>query len=76
MNTKLLIGGRLVSGEGPADPVLDAATAAELASVPAATVSQVEEAVRAAETAFAGWGRTSPRERAQALLRIAEEIEA
>jgi len=76
MNTKLLIGGRLVSGEGPADPVLDAATAAELASVPAATVSQVEEAVRAAETAFAGWGRTSPRERAQALLRIAEDIEA
>ncbi|MBV8146767.1 MAG: gamma-aminobutyraldehyde dehydrogenase [Gammaproteobacteria bacterium] len=76
MNTKLLIGGRLVSGEGPADPVLDAATGAELASVPAATVSQVEEAVRAAETAFAGWGRTSPRERAQALLRIAEDIEA
>jgi aminobutyraldehyde dehydrogenase len=76
MNTKLLIGGRLVTGEGAADAVLDAATGEEIASVHAASVSQVEEAVRAAEAAFPGWARTAPRERSLALLRIAEEIEA
>ncbi|MBV8305928.1 MAG: gamma-aminobutyraldehyde dehydrogenase [Gammaproteobacteria bacterium] len=76
MNTKLLIGGRLVTGEGTTEAVLDAATGAEIASVPAASVSQVEEAVRAAEAAFPGWARTAPKDRSQALLRIAEEIEA
>ncbi|HEY4447462.1 MAG TPA: gamma-aminobutyraldehyde dehydrogenase [Steroidobacteraceae bacterium] len=76
MNTKLLIGGRLVTGEGAADAVLDAATGTEIASVHAASVSQVEEAVRAAEAAFPGWARTAPKERSLALLRIAEEIEA
>ena len=42
MNTKLLIGGRLVTGEGAVEAVLDAATGAEIASVPGASVSQVE----------------------------------
>ena len=76
MNTKLLIGGRLVGGEGAADVVLDAATGAQIASVPAASVAQVQAAVGAAEQAFPGWSRTAPRERAQALLNIAAEIEA
>jgi aminobutyraldehyde dehydrogenase len=76
MNTKLLIGGRLISGEGAAEAVLDAATGAEIASVPAASVSQVEQAVRAAESAFPAWSRTTPKDRALALLGIAEEIEA
>ena len=76
MNTKLLIGGRLITGEGTAEAVLDAATGAEIASVPAATVSQVEQAVQAAGAAFPAWARTPPKERAAALLRIAEEIEA
>ena len=55
MNTQLLIGGRLVGGEGAADVVLDAATGAQIASVPAASVQQVHAAVRAAEDAFDGW---------------------
>jgi len=76
MNTKLLIGGRLVTGEGAAEAVLDAATGAEIASVPGASVSQVEEAVRAAEAAFPAWSRTAPKDRAQALLQIAADIEA
>ncbi len=76
MNTKLLIGGRLVGGEGMADAVLDAATGAEIASVPAANVAQVDQAVQAAEAAFPGWARTAPRERAAALLRIADAIDA
>jgi aminobutyraldehyde dehydrogenase len=76
MNTQLLIGGRLVGGEGQADAVLDAATGAQIASVPAASVAQVQAAVSAAEDAFPGWSGTAPRERAQALLRIADAIEA
>ena len=76
MNTKLLIGGRLITGEGAAEAVLDAASGAEIASVPAASVSQVEQAVRAAESAFPAWARTAPKDRALALLGIAEEIEA
>jgi aminobutyraldehyde dehydrogenase len=76
MNTKLLIGGRLITGEGTAEAVLDAATGAEIASVPAATVAQVEQAVQAAGAAFPAWARTPPKERAAALLRIAAGIEA
>jgi len=75
MNTKLLIGGRLVAGEGTADAVLDAASGAEIAAVPAASVQQVQAAVSAAEDAFDAWARTAPKERAAALLGIAEEIE-
>jgi aminobutyraldehyde dehydrogenase len=75
MNTKLLIGGRLVAGEGTADVVLDAASGTEIAAVPAASVQQVQAAVSAAEDACDGWARTAPKERAAALLRIAEEIE-
>src|SRR4029077_6198674 len=76
MNTKLLIGRQLIAGEGAAEVVLDAATGAEIASVPAASLPQVEAAVRAAEAAFPSWSRTSPKDRSLALLRIAEEIEA
>ena len=75
MNTKLLIGGRLVAGEGTADVVLDAASGAQIAAVPAASVQQVQGAVSAAEDAFDGWARTAPKDRAAALVRIAEEIE-
>jgi len=69
MNTQLLIGGRLVTGEGAAEAVLDAASGAQIASIPAASIAQVEQAVQAAEAAFPGWAGTAPRERAAALLR-------
>ena len=69
MNTRLLIGGRLVAGEGAADVVLDAATGAQVASVQAASVEQVQAAVAAAEKAFDAWSRTAPKDRALALTR-------
>ncbi len=75
MQTQLLIGGRLVAGEGPEDVVLDAATGAELVRVAAASVPQVEAAVLAAERAFAGWARTAPKDRAALLLKIADALE-
>jgi aminobutyraldehyde dehydrogenase len=76
MQTQLLIAGKLVAGEGAAERVLDAASGEQIAAVPEASVAQVHAAVMAAEAAFPGWARTPPKERAAALLRIAEHIDA
>ena len=76
MQTQLLIGGRLVAGEGASESVLDAASGAEIAVVPGASEAQVEAAVAAAEAAFPGWARTAPRERAALLLRVAERLDS
>jgi aminobutyraldehyde dehydrogenase len=76
MQTQMLIGGRLVAGEGAKESVLDAATGAEIAAVPGASVAQVEAAVTAAEHAFDGWSRTAPKDRALLLTRIAQGLEA
>src|ERR1700722_19063833 len=76
MQTQMLIGGRLLAGEGAADQVLDAATGAAIASVAGASVAQVDAAVAAAEHAFEGWAQTCPKDRAALLLKIADRIEA
>ena len=75
MQTQLLIGGRLVAGEGAIEAVLDAATGEQIATVPAASVAQVQDAVTAAEAAFPSWARTAPRDRAALLLRIADRLD-
>jgi aminobutyraldehyde dehydrogenase len=76
MQTQLLIGGRLVTGQGKAEAVLDAASGEPIAAVPEASLEQVNAAVMAAEAAFPGWARTVPRDRASLLLRIADHIDA
>jgi len=76
MQTQLLIGGRLVAGEGVPEAVLDAASGAQIATVPEASLAQVNAAVAAAEAAFPAWAGTPPRERAALLLRIADHIDA
>jgi aminobutyraldehyde dehydrogenase len=76
MQTQLLIGGRLVEGEAAVERVLDAATGTEIATVPEASVAQVQAAVSAAQAAFPGWARTAPKDRAALLLRIADRIDA
>ena len=76
MQTKLLIGGRLVQGEGNVESVLDAATGAEIARVPGASAAQVDAAVGAAHAAFPAWARTAPKDRAVLLTRVAEALEA
>jgi aminobutyraldehyde dehydrogenase len=76
MQTQLLIGGRLVAGEGAAESVLDAASGAQVAVVPAASETQVAAAVAAAEAAFPAWSRTAPKDRAALLLRVADRIDA
>ena len=76
MQTQLLIAGRLVTGEGAAEAILDSATGTQIAAVNEASPAQVEAAVMAAEQAFPGWARTPPKERSTLLLRIADGIEA
>ncbi len=76
MQTKLLIGGELVAGEGEALGVLDPATGDEVASVAEASDAQVDAAVSAADEAFETWSRTTPAERAGHLLALADAIEA
>lgn len=76
MQTQMLIDGRLLTGEGPQEDILDPASGAKIAAVPEATPEQVNAAVAAAERAFPGWAATAPKDRATALLRIADRIES
>ena len=75
MQTKLLINGALVQGEGESESVLDPATGLSLAQVPAASRAQVEAAVAAAAAAFDGWARTTPKDRSALLLKLADYID-
>ncbi len=61
--------------EGRTEPVLNPATAEEIAQAPASTATDVDRAVRAARAAFASWGDATPAERSLALLRLADKLE-
>jgi len=75
MHTQMLINGKLVAGEGPAWTVLDPAAGTALAQISEASEAQVDSAVRAADSAFASWSQTSPKDRSLALLALADAIE-
>ena len=76
MDGKQFIDGKFTAGEGAVENVLDPATGAALAKIPEASPAQVEAAVKAAEKAFPGWARTPPKDRAAALLKLADAVEA
>jgi aminobutyraldehyde dehydrogenase len=76
MQTKLLINGAFVDGEGAPERVLNPATGDVIANVPEASLSQVEEAVAAADAAFPRWSETTPAERSLLLLKLADRLEA
>ncbi|MNF57498.1 Gamma-aminobutyraldehyde dehydrogenase [compost metagenome] len=76
MQSKLLINGQLVAGEGASLAVLNPALGAPLLHINEASAEQVDAAVRAADAAFAGWSQTAPKDRALLLLRLADKIEA
>ncbi|MCW5570838.1 MAG: aminobutyraldehyde dehydrogenase, partial [Steroidobacteraceae bacterium] len=76
MDTKLYIKGKFIAGKGKEEPVLDPASGKVLANVHEASVEQVDAAVQAADAAFARWAATPPRDRAAALLKLADRIEA
>ncbi|HLB20846.1 MAG TPA: gamma-aminobutyraldehyde dehydrogenase [Solirubrobacteraceae bacterium] len=69
------IDGQAVVSAGDVEPVLNPATGEQLAQAPIATPQEVDGAVRAARTAFAGWSKTTPAQRAEALLGMADVLE-
>jgi betaine-aldehyde dehydrogenase len=68
-------GERVESSGGETEPVLNPATGEELARAPRSTAQDVDRAVGAARRAFAGWSQTTPQQRSQALLAIADVLE-
>jgi aminobutyraldehyde dehydrogenase len=76
LHTKLLIAGEFVEGAGSPESVLDSATGKQIATVREASAAQIDAAVAAAEQAFPGWAQTVPKDRATALLALADRITA
>ncbi|MGB8814003.1 MAG: aldehyde dehydrogenase family protein, partial [Paracoccaceae bacterium] len=75
IQTQLLIGNTFETGEDFAEPILNPRTGALILNIPEASTAQIDRAVAAARRAFPAWSRTTPSERAAALLRIADRIE-
>jgi betaine-aldehyde dehydrogenase len=75
---KNFIGGEFVDpAEGETEPVLNPATGEVIAQAPLSTKQDVDRAVDAARRAWdGGWATTTPAERAQALLKLADTLEA
>jgi betaine-aldehyde dehydrogenase len=69
------IDGGPVASEGEAEPVLNPATGEEIARAPRSTPEDVDRAVQAARRAFDGWSNTTPAQRSEALLAIANVLE-
>lgn len=77
MTYENFIGGAWKSaGSGATDRVIDPATGQVIADVPSSDANDVEAAVASATEAFATWGRTTPRERSEKLLALADAVEA
>ena len=71
------VGGEWVDAvEGETEQILNPATGETIAEVPKGTQADVERAVAAAKQALPAWLETTPGERADMLLRLAEAIDA
>lgn len=75
-DTRNTVGGELVKalGGGRLD-VIEPATGAVIAQVPAGDQADVDRAVDAARAALPAWRETTPGERAELLLRLADVVE-
>jgi aminobutyraldehyde dehydrogenase len=77
VHTQLLVNGRFVTGRGGVrEKILDPASGAVLAEVAEASEGQTAAAVMAAAAAFPAWARTTPKDRAAMLLKLADRLEA
>jgi acyl-CoA reductase-like NAD-dependent aldehyde dehydrogenase len=74
METRLLIGGELVAGNGPALAVEDPAQVATIAEVGTPDADQLDAAVEAARRAQREWAGTPAAERAEALHEVATRM--
>ncbi len=76
METRLLIDGAYVAGQGPSETAFEPALGKVLAEVASADAVQVEQAVTAAHRAFGEWRKTTPKLRSRLLWAIADAVEA
>jgi betaine-aldehyde dehydrogenase len=76
METRLLIGGERVPGDGPELAVENPFTEETLGTLGAASADQVDAAVAAAREAFKAWERTPAVERAEMLHEVAARLRA
>jgi aminobutyraldehyde dehydrogenase len=76
LQCKMLINGDFVAGDGDPEAILNPASGELIVQVNEASLEQVQAAVAAAQAAFPAWARTTPRERAERLLQLADAIEA
>ena len=70
----MLINGKSVGAEGSIE-VVNPATEAAIATVPEATLAQLDDAVAAARRALPGWSAQSMDERRALILKIADRLE-
>ncbi len=72
-----LIASEYVAGStGETEPIINPATGQVIAHAPLSSAQDVDRAVQAADIAFQEWSTTTPSERALALIRLADAIEA
>ena len=72
---KMLINGQFVNGEGNEENILNPVNAEILVQIKEAALNQVRLAVDSAEDAFNSWGKTTPAERSELLLKLADKID-
>src|SRR5690349_22653353 len=75
-NQNFIAGSWVPAASGATDPVVNPATGAVIAEVPASDAADVDAAVAAARDAFPGWRAQTPRARSEALYAVAQAIEA
>ena len=76
LTSRTVITGELVdSASGEPSDVVDPATGEVYAQAPMSGAEDVDRAYAAADAAFESWGETTPQERSNALLKIAQAIE-
>src|SRR5467141_1147602 len=72
---EMYIGGEWVAGSGSeTQPIVNPATGETIAEVPKGTEADVDRAVKAARKAYTEWFETTPRERSEMLLKLADAI--
>jgi len=76
LRSEMFIDGKWVpASNGAVDPVNAPVTGEPYAEVAHGTIEDVDRAVAAAKRAFPAWSKTSPGDRALALLRLADRVE-
>ena len=72
---EMFIGGEWVAGSGDqGQPIIKPATGETIAEVPKGTEADVDRAVKAARKAYTEWFETTPRERSEMLLKLADAV--